>query len=222
MSTDRALRDRGGQELARPLGRLLADGRDAGRSGGRGRQGQGGESGARRIAASLEEAALGNDDHVALAHRDHRLDGAAALDGLEVEEIEPLLAGRGIGAAQLDALGGGEAVEPAGERDGLQERGAGLDLELARVADLADDVDREGLASSVTAVTETKTLGRTAKFEASRSAMCASTESTVRPAAWIEPASGTEIRPSGSTRAGRFSVSSSSTVMASWSPGWIR
>ena len=70
--------------------------------------------------------------------------------------------------------------------------------------------------------TETKTLGRTAKFEASRSAMAASTNSTERPPARTVPASGTEIVPSGSTRSWRFSVSSSSTVIASWSPGWIR
>ena len=74
----------------------------------------------------------------------------------------------------------------------------------------------------MTAVTETKTLGRTAKFEASRSAMAFSTDSTVCPAARTEPASGTEIRPSGSTSTWRFSVSSSSTVIASWSPGWMR
>ena len=42
------------------------------------------------------------------------------LDGPEVEEIEPLLAGSRVGAAQLDALGSGEAVEPAGEGDGLK------------------------------------------------------------------------------------------------------
>ena len=99
---------------------------------------------ARRIAASLEEMTLGNDDHVALAHRDHRLDGAAALDGVVVEDVEPLLAGRRVGAAELDALGRGEAVETAGERDRLKKGGAGLDLDLARAADLADDVDREG------------------------------------------------------------------------------
>ena len=70
--------------------------------------------------------------------------------------------------------------------------------------------------------TETKTLGRTAKFEASLSAMVFSTESTVLPAAVMVPASGTEMRPSGSTSTWRFSVSSSSTVIARLSPGWIR
>ena len=90
-------------------------------------------------------------------------------------------------------------------------------------ADLAEHVDREGLGSvASTVTTETKTLGRTAKFEASRSAMVASTASTVRPAAVMLPASGIEMRPSGSTSTWRFSVSSSSTVTASWSPGWIR
>ena len=77
-------------------------------------------------------------------------------------------------------------------------------------------------SSSTTPVTETKTLGRTAKFEASRSAIAFSTASTVCPEARTEPASGTEIRPSGSTSTWRLSVSSSSTVTASWSPGWIR
>ena len=68
---------------------------------------------------------------------------------------------------------------------------------------------------SLTEVTETKTLGRTAKFEARRSAMALSTASTERPAALTVPASGTEMLPSGSTSVVRFSVSSSSTVIAS-------
>ena len=68
-------------------------------------------------------------DHVAFAQRDHRLDRASAFHGAVVEQVEPLLAGRGIGAAQLDALGRGEGGEPARERDRLQERGARLDLD---------------------------------------------------------------------------------------------
>jgi len=52
--------------------------------------------------------------------------------------------------------------------------------------------------------------------------MVFSTVSTVLPDARTVPASGTEMRPSGVTRLWRFSVSSSSTVMASTSPGWMR
>ena len=52
--------------------------------------------------------------------------------------------------------------------------------------------------------------------------MALSTASTERPAALTVPASGTEMLPSGSTSVVRFSVSSSSTVIASWSPGWMR
>lgn len=52
--------------------------------------------------------------------------------------------------------------------------------------------------------------------------MIFSTASTLWPEARMVPASGTEIWPSGSTRAVRFSVSSSRTVIASSSPGWMR
>ena len=71
-------------------------------------------------------------------------------------------------------------------------------------------------------VSATKTFGRTAKFAVSRSAMVRSTASTVWPPTRTVPASGTEIWPSGVTSSSRFSVSSSSTVICSWSPGWIR
>ena len=54
-----------------------------------------------------------------------------------------------VGAAQLDALGRREAVEPARERDRLQERGARLDLDHAGGRDLAHHVDREGAVGLV-------------------------------------------------------------------------
>ena len=85
----------------------------------------------RCIAASLEQVAFGNDDHVAFAKGDHRLDRPAPLDGVEVEEENSLLPGGRIGAAQLDALDRREAVAAPRERYRLQERGAGLDLDLA-------------------------------------------------------------------------------------------
>src|SRR4029079_6499003 len=96
----------------------------------------GGASEVASPAPSLEQVAFGNDDHVAFAQRDHRLDGTSALDRVVVEEVEPLLAGRGVGAAELDALGRREAVEPAAEGDRLQQRRAGLHLHLAGVVHL--------------------------------------------------------------------------------------
>ena len=67
--------------------------------------------------------------------------------------------------------------------------------------------------------TPTNTVGVDAKFGASRAARSAWTSSTERPWAWMSPARGTLMLPSGATSALRFSPGSSSTSMLTTSPG---
>ena len=97
-----------------------------------------------RTLPSLEEAAGRHHDDVAGLHRDAAVLAAALHDRAIVQRIDPLGPADRIDAVQLDALGRREVREPAHLREGLQQRRAGLERELAGIGDLAHHVDVDG------------------------------------------------------------------------------
>src|SRR5206468_5614056 len=94
----------------------------------------------RRSAEWPWNSPLGNHDHVTGLQRDVVL-AAVVLHDAVVVERDLVRRPAAVLAEDHDLAGRREVAEPAGQRDGLEHRGVGLELEHAGLLHLAEDGD---------------------------------------------------------------------------------